>query len=261
MKYSTSDINDIFEYLAYTANLISRSSFGNKMILKGGTALMSKLIECGRTDLRRLTRDLDIHCDNKEVWVNFCTNIENILNNNSMGYVYKITKRRSKEKGLVQSDSLVFELNDNGKIIEFKIDMNIKSNSIITVEYSPILNMTTYDTYTMLADKISSISSKTIFRRIKDLYDLAVLITIQDYSYTEVMKHIKIKHPTFEPVNMLTPNNFDELVHAYNKYRGIRNKPEIEYLIPYCSTFLQPIYLGYTGELLWSAQSISWISQ
>lgn len=256
-----SNINDIFEYLAYTANLISRSYFGNKLILKGGTALMSKLIECNRTDLSRLTGDLDIHCNNKEVWINFYTNIETILNNNNMGYVYKITKRRSMEKGLVQSDSLVFELNDNGTIIKFKIDMNIKSNSIITVEYSPILNMTTYDAYTMLSDKISSVSSRVIFRRIKDLYDLAVLITLQDYSYTEIMKHIKIKHPNFEPVNMLTSSNFNDLEHAYKLYTGIRNKPGIEYLIGYCSTFLQPIYTGYKGELLWSAQLTSWTGQ
>lgn len=46
---------DIYEYLKYTANLIAQSRFGNKLILKGGSVLMSKLIECGRPDLGRLT--------------------------------------------------------------------------------------------------------------------------------------------------------------------------------------------------------------
>lgn len=137
----------IYEYLRYTANLISTSPFGNKLILKGGSVLISKMIECGK-------EDLDIHCDKTEIWVAFYNNIENILNNNDRGYVYKIIKRRSQEKGLAQSDSLVFTLNDQGAIIRFKIDMNIKSSRIITVDYSPILNMTTYDAYTMLSDKI-----------------------------------------------------------------------------------------------------------
>jgi Domain of unknown function (DUF1814). len=254
-------MNDIYEYLKYTANLISHSAFGNKLILKGGSVLISKLIECQRTDLYRLTSDLDIHCDKKEVWIAFYNNIENILNNNDMGYTYKIVKRRSEEKGLVQSDSLVFNLIDGNKTIKFKIDMNIKSNNIITVEYSPILNMSTYDAYTMLSDKIASISSRTIFRRIKDLYDLAVLITLQDYSYSSVMKHIKVKHPNFTPINMLVQSNFRDLEHAYNAFEGIVNKPDIRYLVVYCSTFLEPIYNGNQGELLWDARLTRWMVQ
>ena len=86
---------DIFEYLRYTANLIAGSRFGNQIILKVGSVLLSKLIECGREDLFRFTRDLDIHCDKKEVWMDFYTNIESVLNINDRGYIYKITKRRS----------------------------------------------------------------------------------------------------------------------------------------------------------------------
>lgn len=41
-------MDDIYGYLRYTANLISQSHFHNKMILKGGSVLISKLIECGR---------------------------------------------------------------------------------------------------------------------------------------------------------------------------------------------------------------------
>ena len=80
-----------------------------------------------------LTRDLDIHCNKKEVWIDFYTNIESVLNMNDRGYIYKITKRRSQEKGLNTSDSLTFSLNDDGKAIQFKMDMNIKGNHIITV--------------------------------------------------------------------------------------------------------------------------------
>ena len=83
-------MQDIYEYLRYTANLIAASEFGNQLVLKGGSVLIYKLIECNRLDLYRLTTDLDIHCDKKEVWIAFYTNIENILNNNDRNYIYKI---------------------------------------------------------------------------------------------------------------------------------------------------------------------------
>lgn len=123
-------MEDIYEYLRYTANIISQSHFKNKMILKGGSVLISKLIEYGREDLYRLTGDLDIHCDKKEVWMDFCNNIESILNKNDAGYVYKIIKRRSETTGLSESDSLTFSLNDHGKTVPFQMDMNLKSNNI-----------------------------------------------------------------------------------------------------------------------------------
>ena len=176
-------MQDIYEYLRYTANLIAASEFGNQLVLKGGSVLISKLIECNRLDLYRLTTDLDIHCDKKEVWIAFYTNIENILNNNDRNYIYRVEKRRSEIKGLETSDSLRFSLNDSGTIVNFKIDMNIKSNRIITVECSPILNMNTYDALTMLSDKIVAVSSDKIYRRIKDLYDITVFASLlSDFS-------------------------------------------------------------------------------
>ena len=74
------NLDTYYYYLRITANLIAQSRFKNKMILKGGSVLMSKLTECNREDLYRLTRDLDIHCDKREVWIDFYTNIEKILN-------------------------------------------------------------------------------------------------------------------------------------------------------------------------------------
>lgn len=252
-------MEDIYEYLRYTANLISQSHFHNKMILKGGSVLISKLIECGREDLYRLTSDLDIHCDKKEVWIEFCNNIEDILNKNDRGYVYRITKRRSEAKGLNESDSLTFSLEDHGKTVKFQMDMNIKSNTIITVDYSPLLQMNTYDAYTMMSDKIVVVSSNKIYRRIKDLYDIAVLASIYNFKYLELVKHINVKHPNVKLENMIVPDNISNIEHAYNVFSGIRNKPDIRYLLNYCLTFLEPIYLDYNqGELMWNTQQVKW---
>lgn len=255
------NFDDIYGYLVDTANLISQSRFGDKMILKGGSVLMSKLTECGRDDLKRITRDLDIHCDKREVWIDFYTNIESILNSNNLGYTYRITERRSAKKGLDTSDSLKFVLNDivNSKTIEFKIDMNIKSNTIITCDYSPILNMNTYDLNTSITDKIIVVSSKKVFRRIKDLYDIAVMASICNFSYSDVQKHIVVKHGNVELTNMLIPENYEMLKHAYDLYKGILNKPTLENLVSIDSSFLEPFYIGYNGELVWDCQRAFWV--
>jgi len=258
------EIEDIYNYLVHTANLIAQSTFGDKMILKGGSVLISKMIENSRLDLYRKTTDLDIHCDKKEVWIDFYTNIESILNNNNFGYVYKIIDRRSIKKGFDTSDSLKFNLFDsyNNKTIEFKIDMNIKSNAIISCEYSPILKMDTYDALTMLSDKIVVVSSQKIYRRIKDLYDLCVIISLYDLEYRDIIKHLKIKHKGIELKNMLTQENFVNIKHAFSKYDGITNKPDVLVIIGLAQTFLQPIYYGMNleSDIIWSKERASWIS-
>ena len=255
------NLDTYYYYLRITANLIAQSRFKNKMILKGGSVLMSKLTECNREDLYRLTRDLDIHCDKREVWIDFYTNIEKILNTNTLGLVYKLIKRRSAEKGLDTSDSLKFSILDSntGEVLEFKIDLNIKSNAIITCDYSPVLNMTTYDLLTMSSDKIVVVSSKQIYRRIKDLYDLAVIASLSDYKLSEVRHHLAVKHPNAKLENYLIPDNFEQLEHAYNRYDGIANKPHIGDLIAIDSSFLQPLYIGYGDELVWEHIRSMWM--
>jgi len=256
------EIDDIFNYLVDTIKLISTSTFGDKMILKGGSVLISKMIENDRSDMYRKTSDIDIHCDKKELWIDFYKNIESILNNNSLGYKYKMIHRRSEEKGLNTSDSLKFKLYDTNidKEIEFKIDMNIKSNTIITYEYSQTLQMSTYDALTMLSDKIVVVSSQKIYRRIKDLYDLIVLVSLYNFEYDDILNHLGMKHQGAILENMLTNNNFKDINHAYSKYRGIQNKPDIMTVISIAQAFLQPIYNpdNVKHNITWDKEKSSW---
>lgn len=175
--------------------------------------------------------------------------------------MYKLTKRRSETKGLDTSDSLQFEVynTNNGDKVKFKIDMNIKSNSIITCEYSPILNMNTYDALTMLSDKIVVVSSEKIFRRVKDLYDLCVIVSMYNINYLDIINHLNVKHPNVQLKNMLKSSNFEDIGHAYSKYQGIENKPNIEVLFNIALTFLYPIYQKIEGNMIWNSQTLCWM--
>ena len=250
-------MQDIFSYLTTTIQLLSQTQYSRYFIFKGGTALVTKMVEQNRLDLYRLTTDIDIHCDKYAIWQDFCNNVESILNRNNLNYVYKITKIRNTSN---ISSSITFELYDNNinTVIQFKMDMNIKSNNIITVEYSPMLGVNTYDASTMLADKIVVVSSSKVYRRIKDLYDIFVIISLKQLKFSDIQAHIKIKHPNVELTNMLIQSNFEDLKHAYDKFQGITNKPDFYSLIFIIKNFLEPIYAEYKGDLVWNNTNLRW---
>lgn len=88
---------------------------------------------------------------------------------------------------------------------------------------------------------------------------MAALATMYDFVYSDIMKHINIKHPNTELINMVVPENYNDLENAYRLYKVSKNKPSMECLVKYCSIFLQPIYIGYKGELVWDTQTTRWI--
>ena len=250
-----------YEYLRYTINLISRSKYGRLLFIKGGSALLSKMLESGFDSYFRKTTDIAIHCDKKSLWEEFCENVVVLLNENDRHYRYELISRRADTKGFQSSDSLKFKLYDNDIVFDFRMDMNIKSNSIIFVEYSTKLNMNTYDSYTtMLSDKISVISSEKIFRRIKDLYDLHVLLIMYNFELNKIWEIMAKKHKDAELVNMLTYEEYDKLNHAYERFRGIDNKPDFSYIFAIAELFLTPVY-NEDRDLLWDREAQSWLDQ
>lgn len=250
---------DIFKYLCYTANLIADSEYGNKFILKGDSVLVTRVLELNRPDLYRLTSDLDIHCDKQEVWDRFCSEVVDLLNNNDRGYEYYLVKRRSLEKPMNNSDSLTFRLVTEDDVIEFKMDMNIKSNSIITAEFSTALNMKTYDAMTMLSDKVVAVSSRAVYRRAKDLYDIYVIMSMYSFNIRNLQEYIKLKHPDANLTNMLVGENYTDIEHAYERYEGISNKPLLQVLFTSVQSFLQPVYMGVSSGLVWDSKQGRWL--
>lgn len=112
----------------------------------------------------------------------------------------------------------------------------------------------------MLSDKITVVSSQKIHIRIKDLYDLCVLISLYDFTYCDVIEHIRKKHSGVKLENMLLSNNFSSLEHAFSKYEGISNKPNIMTIISLAQAFLHPIYCSNKVDMLWKKEISAWVS-
>lgn len=249
---------EIYDVLIDAANKISKSRYSMSFALKGGTVLISRLIESNRMDLFRKTTDIDIHCNNKEVWDNFCRDVECILNTGTSRYRYALQGRRADTKGFDTSDSLRFLVTlADGRTTRIKFDMNIKGQTGIILDFSELLGMPTYSASTMICDKIVAVSARSVFRRIKDIYDIAVLASLYSFRYSDLASQLRSRG-TVALTNMLIPQNMPDLAHAYDKFDGIMNKPEFRDLIYVVQRFLTPFYLGTDTDLIWDRGVGSW---
>ena len=138
-----------------------------------------------------------------------------------------------------------------------KIDMNVKDDSVIEIDLLPGLDIPSYSYYTILSDKINVVSSSLIYRRIKDLYDLYAIVTTHNIDATKLNAAIDKKHNRSAFVNMLVPANFDDLIHAYNSFVGILNKPKFEEVYSVLSNFLCKIYSDYP-VIEWKCSERKW---
>lgn len=252
---------ELFDVLSTTVQIISRSEYGRVFVLKGGTVLVSKMIEANRIDLFRRTSDIDVHCNNMSIWHQFCSDVEALLNAGTTKYRYTLVKRRALTKPSSKSDSLTFavlRLHD-GANVNIKIDVNIKSNGSIIVDFSNSLQMNTYAPEIMLSDKVCAVSSEKVYRRIKDLYDICVFLSLYDFKYSDVLRALRLKHGDFVLTNMLVPSNMHKLSHAYSKFSGIINKPDFSYIVSICQRFLFPLYINQTHrDMIWDRRKMAW---
>lgn len=270
MVYDNNKDEAVRRVLNIMINQISKSVYSEYFVLKGGAVLMSRVLEKSRVDLYRMTQDIDIHTDNPYVWEHFLGNILNVLNSNNSGVVYKVIKIRSIDrvkKGLAERDELLscdsIQLSAStpwySEDIKVKIDMNVKPAVQIGFEHSRLLNMNVFDSTTMLVDKLSAISSQKIFRRIKDVYDICVLAQIYDFSIDNVYKRLLLKtRKEYLDKSWLTQENIKELEHAYEAYKGIKNKPNFYNLYAYVKGFSLPIYERKHG-LVWMSSAQKWV--
>lgn len=264
MKGSNYSAEEIYGLLTYTLHLISMSRYGPYFVVKGGTALMDKVLDKNMGQLFRKTQDIDLHLSNKAIWISFLADVSTILNSNQHGIKYEVTKVRSIDKlkgNLDKSDSIdLLVTPPNRDSIKIKIDMNIKSDDIIGIELSNRLNMKTYDLLTMLTDKLVVASSPRIFRRVKDMYDIVVISCISDFYIDSIYKMLKLKHGhEYLSGCYITSEYSDMLSHAYSKYDGILCNVLAEQLRSMAHAFYTPIYLK-EHNLLWKSSMQKWVS-
>lgn len=94
----------------------------------------------------------------------------------------------------------------------------------------------------MTADKICSISSDSIFRRIKDVTDLYYISKITNLDKTDILNTLKNSDRKLGDFHAFL-NRADELKHSYDKFRfeGRVTKPSFETVYGAVKTFIADI--------------------
>jgi len=93
-------------------------------------------------------------------------------------------------------------------------------------------------------NKLDSLTTIKICRRIKDFYDIYVISCVQDFLMKEILSgwNSMDKKMPITGVYILSPFSVDNLAHAYDKFYGIARKPSFEGLYTDVMDFVVPIF-------------------
>ena len=109
----------------------------------------------------------------------------------------------------------------------------------------------------ILADKISVISQKTIFRRAKDLVDVYALAHCVEIRLIDIYESHQRNGRTLGDFSEFN-TRIHEIRHSYEKLRGIENKPDFESVYQYLSKFIKPFVLNCKNNELWNPKTANW---
>jgi predicted nucleotidyltransferase component of viral defense system len=224
------------------------------VVFKG--ALITKLIlaEGGYTGLERQTKDVDAN------WVEKPPSMDVLVEtiNNSLGelkdQIYAVAFR---EYGYKKSAGIsIREKETDDEIISMDIDMRPIQGSRV-YHYGEISVKGVF-VNEILADKISAISKRMIFRRAKDIVDvyaLAHCVTVNTAGIYDMFKN----NPDREM------GAFDEFLHhrkdvehAFEKLRDIDKKPPFDQVYSYVGSFIRPFANKDIAPRIWNSDKLSW---
>lgn len=227
------------------------------LVFKGGLILQN-LIKT-ETDLNtfRGTNDIDIDCGDFSITESvLVSKIREALDAIGFSSLFVACHREFGENRAAGFE--IRESTADDKVL-FSIDISRKHNKWVK-QYYIWDNMAIIGSSTekMAADKICAVSEKTVYRRIKDIYDLYLLSFISGIKLSkirEIMKETNRFPGEFNQFRM----NIDALRHAYSEFKGIVNKPSFESIYSRTFDFCVPFITDSSANGEWCVNDGMWI--
>lgn len=254
------DRQDVYDILIYMVNRISERDKERMLVLKGAAALSAKLIN-KHPEYLRFTHDIDLHVGSSDSVQRVFSDVTQWLNLGTDTYVFELHKDR---RQLGNSGGYVFKvIARSGDICKVGIDYNVASLNLIATDIVPSIVCPVYDNYTMLADKLSAMCTGRLPRRVKDLYDIYVLLHLEDYVFPLLCCIAEHKRPdtvrkSGYPFN---PESMQHIEHAYKSFQGIANKPALSELLEVVERFLVGYFDAHESQnyhMGWCAKELIW---
>lgn len=207
---------------------------------KGSMVLRACLLEAGYSDDIRHTVDIDGNwcSDTEPTNEQMVESLQNALLKSGIDLKVSLSRKygEGRSAGFDLSDSSTNEV-----IFTMDIDVNRPASSTKIYEVNGI-RFCGVSVAQMSADKISSISSEKVFRRIKDVVDLYYLSQVFNFDKTIVLCALKNSQRTLGDFNGFL-HQTELLKHSYEKFRfaGNVSKPPFDEVYLTVKKYIKPI--------------------
>ena len=213
---------------------------GIPISFKGSMVLKACLLEAGYTEEIRHTVDIDANW-NSDVPPSpeqMTSSLQRALEKESIDIEVDFYRmyEKGRSAGLELKDKITGET-----LFTMDIDVNrpLSPSKIYEAEG---LRFRGVSPSQMIADKLSSISSDKIFRRIKDVVDLYYISKVFDFNKNDIMKVLKDSERTLDTFHGFLYRT-EDLRHSYDKFRfsGEVNKPPFDEIYQSVKTFIKDV--------------------
>lgn len=187
--------------------------------IKGGLALKA-ILKQYNADIDRKTRDIDMD------WLRTPPDMEEIRD-----ALHKAMQITYPDYNIVVSrpfgehQSAGFQIVDKNGDLLTKIDVDVDKAPDISIYKIQDIMFNGASIENIMADKISALSTRHVFRRAKDLLDVYAIEQYVPYNRQKLISCLKNK--PLEDFSTLKTNK-DAVKHAYDKLEDVENKPDFD---------------------------------
>lgn len=149
-----------------------------------------------------------------------------------------------------------------GGVELYHIDVSVrKQNSNVTMSLNGVpVKCATVEK--MLCDKLSAISTKTVNRRVKDVYDIYYMSSVFSFTYNNIVSTFKRDDRILGDFKTFL-SAYDNLKHAYILYKGIYDKKDFDIIYAqvkeFCLPFVKYGVEGVFKSLFWNNNVRQWL--
>ena len=213
---------------------------GIPMDFKGAMVLKACLLEAGFPEEIRHTADIDAnwYLDSEPSPEQMTESLQSALNKSGIDLGVRLYRMYGKER----SAGFEFFNQDSGEIL-FSLDVDV-NRPVQTTQLYEISDLCFrgISPRQMMADKISSISSDHVFRRIKDVVDLYYMSQVFVFDRSIILQTLENSKRSLGSFDAFLHHK-EELRHAYDRYRfsGDIYKPLFETVYAQVKRYIREI--------------------
>lgn len=225
------------------------------IVFKGAMVLKAIQYKTGNpSGLERETHDMDGDWCGQTPSMEYLTNlVQQAVYNAGYSNIKVIATREYGEKR-----SAEFSFYDFNGMLIVSMDLSIKPNNFYLVySLASDINFVGQSIDKIVADKIVVISSRTVMRRIKDVIDLYILSHIWRGSNTNILQIVNSSGRELNVFQSFTMR-YDELTHAYSKYRNKASCLDFNIVYSRVLKFVSPFINNINYSVYWNGDD--WVN-